>query len=765
VTTPPSTNSKLHLSSPRLAVDALPAVATGLVVLIGLLVTHTPVADIVRYAAFVLFTVLLPGVLAHRALRGRNPLLVADLALGGATGVGLSLLAWAVFMLGGVQHYLWMWPLAVYVPFLAVPRLRRHWRLGGHTERSRVSSWLLAASISYFTLALVVRTIRFEDLPPKPTQYNTDVYWHIANAAELTRHLPPAVPSVAGRALRYHWFFDAFLGESHLISGVDLPTLMVRFWEIPLTALVLGLTVAVSRKATGALWPGALAALILAGWAQLAPWAWYLPWSSNTFISGSPSLAFGLVPLLLAAHVLIGLIRGENIRAGGWLVLALAVLMGPGSKPSPVLLGGMGCVLLVNLFQRKPVRRILAATAMVVASLVVLSPLVAQATAASGIKLFGLVYFIPLWTQYNPINDLPSTGGLILNGIPGHGIFALLLVATILLQFAVVLAAIPLLRRRCRTDGAVVFMAGGFLAGVAAAMVVDHAGGGEIYFARTAVPFGTILATWGLYVALPRGSAWRERRRMLAIIGGAVVLGLAIELATVSSAGPIPKIADYPRAIAIPLGVLVGASLLAFAAWWLLRRSPALAGTGMALFCATTIVVLMIQGPWQTVKLTDDALTTTRPPLPAHQVTRGETVAAQWVQRNVPRDEIIATNVHCRYKKTVNRCDVRAFWVAAFTERRLLVESWAYTEEALRQIGDQPGSPMNFTFDDPALFALNEKAFHHPTAQDLATLRDEYHVKWLFADRLASPVSPNLKNLATLRLSNHEVQVYELRSS
>jgi hypothetical protein len=754
----------------RIAIDVVPAVVTGVVVITGLLALDTPVVAILRYTAFVVFAVLLPGTLVHRSLRGRNPLLVADLALGGATGVGLSLLAWAAFMLAGVQQYLWLWPLAVFVPFIGVPRLRTHWRLGGHTERSRVTSWLLAAGVSLYALSLVVSTLRFQDLPPKPNQYYIDVYWHLANAAELTRHLPPDVPSVADRPLRYHWFFNAFLGESHLISGVDLPTLMLRFWEIPLVALVLGLVVAVGRKATGANWPAGLAALIVVAPAQLVPWSWYQPWSSSAFVSGSPSLAFGLVPLLLAAHVLIGLVRGERIR-GGWLVLLLAVLLAPGSKPSvlAVLLGGTGCVLLANLVRRRPVRRVLAAMAMVAAAFVALGPLVAQAAAASGVKLFGLLYFVPIWKLYNQDNYIPSTGGFMLAGMDDTStvVFALLLVLSILLQYAWVLAGIPLLRRRTRTDNAVVFLAGGFIASVVATLVIDHAGASEIYFARTGVPFAAILAAWGLYVALPRGAAWSVRRRSLAIAGVATATGLIIVASVLRAGkGPIPPVEDLPRELAIPLGVLLALSLLAVAAWWLARATPlrrVLKGIGMALFCATVIAVFLIQGPWSTAKRTNTALTTTRPPLPDRHVTTRETLAAQWVQRNVPRDDIIATNVHCRFKKTVPHCDVRAYWVAAFTERRLLVESWAYTEETLQQIGHQPGSFVTFSFDDPAKLALNEKAFHDPTPEDLATLRDRYHVKWLFGDRLASPVSPKLRDLATLRLSNTDVQVYELK--
>lgn len=735
-------------------VDFLPAVVTVLVIGIGLLFVQTPPMAIVKYAAYLLLAVLLPGTLVHRALRGRNPLLVADLALGGATGLLLGLLAWAIFMLLGVQKYLWLWPLAVIVPFVAVPSLRKHWRLGGHTERSRVTSWLLAGALCLYTLGLVVVAMRTLDLLPKSNLYSLeyiDVYWHLGNAAELTRELPPDVPSVAGRTLRYHWFFNAHVAESHLISGVDLPTIMVRLWEIPVVAVVLGLVLAVARKATGAVWPGAVAALLIVVPAQLVPWEWFQPWSSYALTEGSPSQVFGLVPLLLAAYVLIDLVRGEPIGRG-WLILMLAAAAAPGSKPSvmPVLMAGAGSVLLIY---RKPVKRLLAALAIMVAAVLALAPLVAQSAAASGVKLFGLLYFMPTWTLYNPHDELPTTGGPV---ISGFNLFALMLVATIMLQFAWAIAALPLVKHR--GDPAMVFLAGGFLASLVAALVVDHAGASEIYFARTGVPFGAILAAWGLYVVLPR-----TRRRIVAIAAGAAGLGAVIVLAAVAAGrGPKPALEDSPREIGIPLAVLVGSAILAVVAWFVIRPKT-WKGTGTALFCATVLAVFTLQGPAWTADDAWTAATRTRPPLPPSQITARETLAARWVAEKVPRDDILATNVHCILKKTTPRCDGRAYWVSALTEHRILVESWAYTEETLKQLGQHPGGFSTYPFDDPARFEANERAFTNPTAEGLAELRDKYNVKWLFADRLAGPVSPNLKRLAKLRLENDDVQVYELR--
>ena len=57
---------------------------------------------------------------------------------------------------------------------------------------------------------------------------------------------------MSDRTLFYHWFSQAHVASSHLISGVDLPTAMFRLWDPPVFAIVLGLVVALcTRSAAG----------------------------------------------------------------------------------------------------------------------------------------------------------------------------------------------------------------------------------------------------------------------------------------------------------------------------------------------------------------------------------------------------------------------------------------------------------------------------------------------------------------------------------
>ncbi len=738
------------------------------VVSVGLVRIQTPLWDIVSYALYLILTVLLPGTLVHRALRGRSPMMLVDLALGAATGLALGLAAWAVFMLLGIGQVLWLWPLAVFIPFAAVPGLRQHWRLVGYTERSRITSWLLSAALVFHSVTLIIAS-RVQHLPPRANLYYFDVYWHLSIAAELTHRLPPDVPSVAGRTLRYHWFSHADMARAHLISGVDLPTIFLRLWPIPIVAIILGLVLALTRKVSGASWPAGIAALFIVVPGELMPWEWYRPMTPNPLSTGGlPSLVFGLIPLLLAAVVLVDVVRKERIGKGWW-VLVMAVAMAAGSKPTvlAILFCGMALVLLVNLIRREPVLRVVAAMALMGVGMIGLGPLVSQTASGSGVKLFGMLAFQPTWTEYAQKTDLPGTGGYVLAGLGDRSalFLALALVAWTVLQLGWVLLGVSLVGKATRLDPAVLLLAGAVLAGISATLLLDHPAHGEIYFERTAVPLGAVLAAWGLSVALEQARVLVGTRRTLGVVIAALVMGLLILVGVdLSANGRQPAVANYPEAIGVPLGVLASLTVVALVLWWVLRRFavPSLKGAGLAFFGVAVSAIFLVHGTQDGWNLVRNAVRHDAAALPSTRLTAAETQAALWVRQNTPRDDILATNVHCRFTPQDNLCDSRSYWVTAFAERRALVESWAYTEENLNRIGHfKMGFPL-FPFDDPKLLRDNDRNFSNPTAESLAALREEHHVTWLFADSRAGNVSPKLDELATLRFRAGPVKVYEL---
>jgi hypothetical protein len=137
-------------------------------------------------------------------------------------------------------------------------------------------------------------------------------------------------------------------------------------------------------------------------------------------------------------------------------------------------------------------------------------------------------------------------------------------------------------------------------------------------------------------------------------------------------------------------------------------------------------------------------------------------VAALWLDSHAANDDVIATNVHCQGAPTYPGCDARALWVTGLAGRRAVIESWAYTDAALAGHGRDGRSYAGQPAPDAARYELNERVFRAPTAQDLAQLKREYGVRWLFADTRAGPVSPGLADFARVRLVSGPVTIFEL---
>ncbi len=750
----------------------LPAALTVLVVLAAMLVAHAPVLDVLRYALYLVVGLLLPGVLVHRALRGRPDDVVTDLSVGGAVGVVVGMIGWAIFVLLGIGQFLIVWPLAIIAVFASVPSLRRHWTLAPYPERVGWTGWLLAAAVAFYTVALAVLHWHGQALPPKANFYYIDQYFHIANAAELARQVPPDTPSVAGRPLHYHWFVNAHVAASHLMSGVNIPVVYLRLFEPPLVAIILGMIFALTRKITGRAWAAGLATVLMVAPTQLVPWGWFEPWGPYALTEGSPSQTFGVMFVLLGAIVLLPLLRGEKLGAGSWAILAAVAIGGPGSKPAvaPVLLFGLGCAFLIALWRKQNRVPLLIAIGVLAAGALLLASLSGQASAGSGLKFLGFLYFFRIWTGYVNEKISPGRGGLIIPGLgePGALRMAFLLVVSVLLQFSFVLAAVGLVRRKLRWDPVVAFLLGGWFIGLALAFVVDHPGQSEIYFARTGTPFGVILAVWGLALA---AEAARDRvgaKVATILAAGSAVTGAVLGYVVVRSGyGARPTRLGWAQGLTKPLVVLlIGAAVLA-ALFWALRATvgrKVLAGAGVMVFCVSLLAMMSVQGPWSTARAAAQIVNGKEaPPLPPYKVTEKETLGTLWLKDHTPDRAVLATNLHCYEQRTTPECESRSYWLPAFSERRYLVETWAYTVETLLQIGNYPGGFPTYPFDDPEKLRINDLAFTAPTPEVLRTLKEKYGVTWLVGIVQSGPISTKLNQLANLRYANSDIRIYQLK--
>jgi hypothetical protein len=122
----------------------------------------------------------------------------------------------------------------------------------------------------------------------------------------------------------------------------------------------------------------------------------------------------------------------------------------------------------------------------------------------------------------------------------------------------------------------------------------------------------------------------------------------------------------------------------------------------------------------------------------------------------------VATNAHCVRKFRV-RCDSRHFWIAALTERHVLVEGWSYTAQTIQRAAESGESYVIQPYWDPQRPADSNAAFRGPSAASVRLLRDKFGVRCLFADATYSVVPAILSKYAAFRFSRPGVRIYELR--
>jgi hypothetical protein len=739
--------------------------AVGLAFVAGILLdTGTPAADILRYAGYALLGVVLPGTLTYRALRRTPHTLVEDLAVGAAMGLVLELAALGAFSVVGAQRWLWLWPLAVVVPFLAVPALRRHWLVRGYRPAPLGWSWAVVAVLAGFTSYLAESFLRRNPILPadeRQLQY-IDLAYQLSIAGESTHHFPPGLPQAAGEPLPYHWFGFAHLASASLVSGVDLPTVFFRLAVPALCALAIVLVAVVGWRISGRPYVGAGAAALMftIGEFGFENGVRQLFGTQTTFIVwGSPSMTYSWVLLLpLIALVADRLGRDSSARPdgrdapvptvgpGAWVLAGLLMLGSAGAKASslPVLIGALGFTALGRLLTRRRVdRAILIAAALAVGALALATVAVFRLQ-GNGLRLdpfSGLTPYLagaadrPLWAS-----SLLGAGALI----------------AFVLNLQLRLAGIPALLwlRRGRLGPVRTFLLGGALTGPAIYLVLGHPGSSNQYFVRTAFAFGVVLSAWGYAEVLDRSRLSSAGRVRLAV--GA--LAFAVVLTDIQLRWPARLHAAAGYAPVVPL--LVWACALAFVAeagalaWSVLSgRWPGLRGRG-AVVLLTGVLVAGAPG------LVMDARAGRQfanggayavVPMP-----RSRVLAARWVFDHSRPDDVLATNVHCRV--VVNGlCDSRTFWLSAYAERSVLVEGWAF---APRVVG-APGGPY-VAFWDQQRLARNDAAFAEPTAAGLAELRGR-GVRWLVLDREVSPEPPALAGLTDRRYDNGRVAVFELR--
>lgn len=752
----------------RMIAPWLPAVVVGAVTIGLLLMSHTPVWDICRYAAYVGYAVVIPGTLVFRALRRTPHTLVEDLAYGAVSGLVLEIAAWALWSGVGAQGWLWAWPLAVIAVFVAVPSLRRHWRVRGYTRTPAGFAWGTAAVAVGFLAYLYVTFLRANPiLPTSETQrIYLDLPYQLSLAAEAKHHFPPHVPQVAEEPLHYHYFAFAHQGVGSLISRVDLTSIVLRL-DVPLLCLAAIVALAVTGwRITGRPWAGVIAAGLTFTVGEFGfsdpvgmPFgtiATFIVWSSQ-------SMTYSWLLLIVLVGVLADRVKPPaaesespsvpTLGPGAWVLLSLLALASVGSKATsvPVAAGALGFLAAVQLLRRRRITR----PVLIALGITVAAQLIGNAVLFA-FETHGMVVH-PFWGPDRFVD--PDGGVLAVGGV------ALAFVANMLLR----LAGIPVLLglRRRRLGDVEWLLIGGALAGIVAYLTFKHPGDANQYFVRAGWMFGVIASAWGAVLLFDRARLTGTDRSAVHARWRLVVAGVAycaaligLNLAFAEPAGGADRFAPLEPIVSWFVALAALSAIGAFF-WYIAGTlSPAIRGRGPA---ALLGVILLAGVPG----LVMESKIAVRFPngggyapvvIPASRVD-----AARWLREHSSPSDVVATNAHCLYVVR-GYCDSRSFWISAYSERRVLLEGWIFAPRAAELAAASPLGVYT-PFWDQALQKLNDTAFSSPTADVLRQLRDEHGVRWLVVDR-SSPAgreSPALASLADKVFDNERVVIYAVR--
>lgn len=730
----------------RLVPYAVTAAVLGTAVAVAL-VSDTPGVDVAKHVAYVVLGLVLPGTIVHRSLRGPRASWVSDLAIGGATGLALELVAWAAFTALHAQQALWAWPVLT-LPLLLVPTTRRR------VLTRPTGTWGLWPGVALGLACMLMVMLAYRGylaqypLPPAGVAYFSDMMWHMGLVHEATRSVPLLTPqSTADGTLRYHWFSDAHIAASSLMTGTDVVVVFLRLWIIPVLVLVVLLTAVLAQRVSGRSWVGALAGWLVVPTLAYPFWPGLLN-ASNHLNPLSPSQVFSAALALLLVITLVDLVRTNGRPQGTTLVVAfLAALATSGSKSSalPVVLGGIGTAFVAALFLRR--NRLLLLGVGVVGTVLAATAFafVAGGDAGSGYQLFSA---LSLFSPYREIvTRHPDLSTRVLDGLvhtPGVGpilLVALLLIAA--LTYGRLLAGLlPFFQRALRTDLAAWLLAGLCLTPFLPFFAIAHPGYSQFYFLFGAIPFGSALWAWsiGELVGDSRARA-RAAAATFAVVGALTAVAV---LVLPSRTRPIGRSAQAAELWTFVGQVAACAILLAavLVAALVLRRR----GRDWLVPVAACAVVapLLVTGTVGLLRLHSKA------PATANQHLLSQDLAADWIAHHVPLYDVMATNDHC-ISGTGMSCFSREWWISALGGRRVLLEGWAYL----------PGAAANKRYDNPALYALNQAAFTRPDASSLGAIR-ERGVRWLVADTEAGAVSPALGSLTTKVFQSGTVSVYRL---
>ena len=271
---------------------------------------------------------------------------------------------------------------------------------------------------------------------------------------------------------------------------------------------------------------------------------------------------------------------------------------------------------------------------------------------------------------------------------------------------------------------------GCWVAGVGALFLLRHPSFGQAYFYRS----GAVPAAMLCGLGWARAVGHVTRRRAI-LVAGSLAVGLvwAYVVAAITSdhmpdgRQARPDLDQLMVSFGVPLGLSVGGVLLATVVLHEVGRATARSDSprfgsprpGEPLLVAVSLVLGMC------LVATLAFLTTLAedPTLPATRTTvikPGGIEAARWLRDHSTPEDLVATNAHTVGPRGLAK-DFRHFWMSGYSERRMLVEGWAYIppESVGLSLRRDHQPQLRSAFWKPEMLRLNDEVFTRPTRSNI----------------------------------------------
>ena len=366
-----------------------PTALVAAVAVVAWLISGVALLDIVKFLAYDVGFVALPGAALLWAVRGRRSHFLVTIALGWPLGQALEILAFSGTAAIGLRGLFLLYPVFVIAPS-ALVILRRASNIEQDPDTDGMSGTLMWTAATMLSIGLIYLTILFLPQAPLPTSSVLTEYpdfpFFIGLITQVKYHWPPTNPGLAGVPLPYEWFVFFHMAATSQVTRLPVSTIALRLDYVPTIVVVGCELLAVGRFVGRSAWTGAIAigVVFLLGPLDLIASPNGGPFGDSLLFNlwNSWTFPFGLMFFLALLYLITERLRANTWRTPGdissWALIGLLMIGASGAKATvlPVVIAGIALYIVIAVLTYHEV------------------PVAAMVTAAMSIVIFVATYLV-----------------------------------------------------------------------------------------------------------------------------------------------------------------------------------------------------------------------------------------------------------------------------------------------------------------------------------------------------------------------------------